>query len=129
MNPVYAPEVQTRHLSGAALDYFAAQIEGVDVSQGLTDDERYSTRPELAYPIILRENIRVGPEMVVGHTESQREIVHYTGLWRADADYNPQLCRFRYSVTGITPLEAAMRCHVLRRIGERVILPPNLPKD
>lgn len=97
--------MKTSELIGSALDWAVAKCEGVDVSQGLTDDEYYSTDWAQGGPLIEREKL----ELHINKTEG----------WSAFADKQV------YGI-GSTPLISAMRCYVASKLGNDVEIPEEL---
>ena len=99
-------KIKTSELTGAALDWAVAECEGVNTSQGLTDDERYSTNWAQGGPIVDRE----GLSWHCGNKSS----------WHAYAYGRAE------NVSGPTPLIAAMRCYVASKLGDEVDVPEEL---
>ena len=93
--------MKTSELTGAALDWAVAKCEGVDLTHGLTDDERYSTNWAQGGPIIEREGMGVFK-------------LGYVRGWASGFQSGP------------TPLIAAMRCHVASKLGDEVEIPEEL---
>ena len=99
-------KVKTSALTGAALDWAVAQLEG----EGAIKRWNFNNyKPSLAWeqggPIIERERIE-------SHWHIPLE------MWAAQHDVN-----LRY---GPTPLIAAMRCYVASKLGEEVEVPVEL---
>lgn len=95
------------------IDWLVAKIEGVDLTGGLTDDERYSTSWALGGPIIERKEIDI---------ERYRNDP-YVKTWFATQMHNPANTEVQ---RGETPLIAAMRCHIVGELGEEVEIPKGL---
>ena len=93
--------MKTSALTGAALDWAVAKCEGVDLTHGLTDDERYSTNWAQGGPIIEREGMGVFK-------------LGYVRGWASGFQSGP------------TPLIAAMRCYVASKLGDEVEIPEEL---
>ena len=93
--------MKTNELTGAALDWAVAKCEGVDLTHGLTDDERYSTNWAQGGPIIEREGMGIFK-------------LGYVRGWASGFQSGP------------TPLIAAMRCHVASKLGDEVEIPEEL---
>ena len=105
--------MKTSELTGAALDWAVAKIEGreFEAPESFLDyyDEggmRYSTDWAFGGPIIEREVIQLTPD-------------EYTGTWSAYMTNEGE----PYDYTGPTPLIAAMRCFVASRLGDDVDVP------
>lgn len=103
-------KIKTSELTGAALNWAVAKCEGVDVSHGLTDDERYSTNWAQGGPIIDRKKIGVAP-LHEGNKKWASGIMHEFSM---------------YTAMGPTPLVAAMRCYVASELGDEVEVPEEL---
>jgi hypothetical protein len=101
--------MNTKELTGTALDWAVAQCEGFDNGDWLPD---YSTDWAAGGPIIEQEKIGL----------------HYgDGTWGVDAgrwEANHPNCL--YVEGGDTPLIAAMRCYVASCLGDEVQLPEEL---
>ena len=93
--------MKTSGLTGAALDWAVAKCEGVDLTHGLTDDERYSTNWAQGGPIIEREGMGVFK-------------LGYVRGWASGFQSGP------------TPLIAAMRCYCCAVLGDEVEIPEEL---
>jgi len=112
-------KIKTAELTGAALDWAVAKCEGVDISEGLTDDERYSTNWALGGPIIEREINKVSRNLggsfsaQIRHTMSHPLVAH------------PVLAGWT-NASGPTMLIAAMRCYIASKLGEEVDVPEEL---
>jgi hypothetical protein len=96
--------IKTSELTGAALDWAVAAINGDGVKYGA---KPYSTDWGQGGPIIEREDIGTWPS----------ERIDHEGEWGA---------RITYIVYGPTPLVAAMRCYVASKLGDEVEIPKEL---
>lgn len=112
-------KVKTFELTGAALDWAVANIEGdFTESNKQTKEENalrflehykdlnYSTSWAQGGPIIEREGMR----LCVG----------------SDGTWDAELCEFDILEQGPTPLIAAMRCYVASKLGDTVEIPEGL---
>lgn len=109
--------IKTKDLTGTALDWAVAEAQGVQISVVLPND----------YPHVLRfkngnrwENYHPSTNWEQGGAIIQREMLGIMPIsdasWRAgDVD--------GANGFGLTPLEAAMRCHVAAQAGEEVDIP------
>lgn len=100
-------QINVAQATSAQLDWLVAICEGVDVSEGLTDDERYSATAALMWPIIQREVISI-------HSPSGEP----TRDWVAT--------RGRVHQWGADGLIAAARCYVASKMGLTVEVPEEL---
>ena len=117
--------MKTSELIGAALDWAVAKCEGAYYPSVDTDIDgtirvnyggmypEWSTDWAQGGPIIEREWIEVVPFP----NESDEDM-----RWKATQHDLPM----RVSMTGPTPLIAAMRCYVASKLGDDVTLPPEL---
>lgn len=105
--------MKTENLIGATLDYWAAIANGHDVSKwGMVPmDAWYSSRWEIAGPIIERERLQIS------YMPSDAE--HDVPRWYANP-YPPLDATGGNSRVGRTALEAAMRCYVAIKFGDEV---------
>lgn len=101
-------KVKTSELTGAALDWAVAKSEGCK-GNFTVDGYSPSTKWSQGGPIIEWEMIKLVP-----HTDA---------LW--DAMYRDQ----NIPNDGPTPLIAAMRCYVARKLGDEVDVPDDLVWD
>lgn len=107
-------KIKVKETSGLVLDYLVTKCEGF-----LCDYEYngqlapYSSSWAIAGPIIEREQIDVGCYDPYG-----------VG-WRAttQADYTRTPDRYYNTMFGSTPLVAAMRCYVAKKMGDEVEIP------
>jgi len=125
--------MKTSELTGAALDWAVAKIEGVDVNvDNLYDpptphgavlrlgnddgDEEYLYQPSTDWaqggPIIERESMAL-------HMEAPRE--WHALQWWDDTDGAGYI-----SMKGSTPLIAAMRCYVASKLGYEIEIPEEI---
>lgn len=112
--------IKAKELIGTALDWAVAKCEGVDLSGGITDDERYSSEWSQAGPIIEREHIEV---YWVGN--SARAAIRYNE--KVETSAGLQVSSDVYvSYPGPTPLIAAMRCYVASKMGDEVEIPEEI---
>lgn len=102
-------KIQTKELTGAALDWAVAWCQQVDVSEGLTDDERYSTNWAQGGPLKEREGIVSGPSV-------KGDFFAFKPVKGADS----------IRAFGPTELVAAMRCLVAVKLGDVVEVPDEL---
>lgn len=113
-------KVKTTELTGAALDWTVAKVEGVSfVDMGYCDvpilyavqAHQYSpsTRWELGGPIIERERI-----------DTISEMNHWEGFKISNGIH------LRTRSKGPTPLIAAMRCYVAFKLGDEIDIPEDL---
>jgi hypothetical protein len=98
--------MKTSELSGAALDWAVAMIEGYTLNPATRSSAwiAYSTDWAQGGPIIEREEIAI--------------FLEYPKEWGA-TDGN-------YSKGGDTPLVAAMRCYVASKMGDTIDIPKEL---
>jgi len=96
--------MKTTKLIDSTLDWAVAKCEGVTLTHGLTDDERYSTDWAQGGPIIEREKLNIEPISNINGDQWVSD-----GVW-----YGP------------TPLIAAMRCYVASKLGDKVEIPEEL---
>lgn len=108
-------KIKVSETTGAALDWLVAKCEGlpVDALPGLSVQSSanwpmYSTDPAQGHPIIEREGINIGTNCPTGWAAHKRMGMRATGGF------------------GPTPLIAAMRCHVISKMGETVEVPEGL---
>lgn len=136
-------KVRTNELTGAALDYVVAKLQGhswrcpwilqKDGLRAWLSYEQAWGNPHPEYtqdwseggPIIEREG------MHLSQTRSNDEVapgvfhLNPTG-WRAAIDYSVLLMSYNHSLTGPTPLVAAMRCYVASKLGDEIEIPDEL---
>jgi hypothetical protein len=105
--------MKTQKLAGKALDWAVAKCEGLEVSVAHEDWHWYSTDWAQGGAIIEREGM--GVWMYQWNEQGEPE----AGWYAEDKDGD-------HVRTGTTPLEAAMRCYVASKLGDKVELPPNL---
>lgn len=109
-------KVKTGDLSGQALDWAVAKIDGD--SFGVPGKD-YSPSADWAQggPIIEREKITVAPGFDWHYSARFRALAgKYAGLENPSA----------FWVCGYTLLEAAMRCYVVSRLGNEIEIPDEL---
>jgi hypothetical protein len=106
--------MKTSELSGPALDWAVAKLEGIDLfeTEGWVypeDGGRAPYKPSTDWsqggPIIEREKITL--------------VVYWNGLWVAEPEE-------AHESVGETPLIAAMRCFVKRKLGDEIDIPEEL---
>jgi len=106
--------MKTSELSGPALDWAVAKCEGrrepelinnFHVAWYTWGNVRYSSNWAHGGPIIEREKITL--------------VVYWNGLWVAEPEE-------AYESVGETPLVAAMRCFVKRKLGDEIDIPEEL---
>lgn len=100
--------MKTQYLLGDDLDRAVAELEGVNMRYGLTEDERYSTDWAHGGPIIERELI------CIDAGDGSFAPLRKWAAWKANDVPTKQGEEFY----GTTPLIAAMRCYVASRRGE-----------
>ena len=99
-------KIKTSELTGAALDWAVAKGEGHDMDYfQVVDAYSPSTDWALGGPLIEREKIAL--------------VVYWDGRWVAEPEEAVES-------VGPTPLTAAMRCLVARKIGDEVEVPEEL---
>ena len=116
--------LKTSELIGAALDWAVAMCEGCNLQYGLTDDERYSTNPQHAWPIIDREKVGTSydHDWIYDPTSTDPDDIADNGdRWLAEIA-QPKHC----GEYGPTSLVAAMRCYVASKLGDEVDVPEGL---
>lgn len=104
--PTKMVKIKLSEATDTQLDWLVAKCEGVDVSEGLTDDERYSTNPALMQPIMEREGIATCKPNSKGWLAHNYLFGHY--------------------ISGRTMLIAAARCYVAGKMGLIVEVPEEL---
>lgn len=135
-------QIKTSELTGTALDWAVAKCEGREPShyKGVVRATAHPDCPNsppifgpvLNYssdwsqggPIIDREDIQVGPNMVAETTESKQEIYRKHGCTarsKTTAYWKTPIRTY-----GETPLIAAMRCYVASKLGDTVEVPDEL---
>lgn len=144
--------MKTAELTGAALDWAVAQAEK-DSDEGIFYDEDYDSmgfydhddvfcpyQPSSSWaqggPIIERENITV---IRANSTYQERKNIPQwfaeTSQWvghAADESYEHQSMEPTFMISedggyyGTTPLEAAMRCYVASKLGDKIEIPEEL---
>ena len=100
--------IKTSELTGPALDWAVAKLEGDLVPTGgvmIQTWPYYSTDWSQGGPIIEREKITL--------------VVYWNGLWVAEPEE-------AHESVGETPLIAAMRCFVKRKLGDEIDIPEEL---
>ena len=100
--------IKTAKLTGTALDWAVAKIEGVLFPRSIP---KYSSDWAQGGPIIEREKIRLDCEWSDGP---------WKGCCKIDGE--------TWWVEGETPLIAAMRCYVISKLGDEVDIPEELLK-
>lgn len=121
-------KIKTSELTDAALDWAAAKCEGrlpASYDDWKQTWPHYSTDWAQGGPLLEREHIVVSPALVVGTSETGRDVCQVVG-WKASKDYNAHLCRYRFEANGPTPLIAAMRCFVTSKLGDEAEVPEEL---
>lgn len=111
--------IKTDDAAEAALNWLVAKYEGVawlyERLDGVTPPGACYTRDhQLAEPLIEREGIRVREGSPLYFPKGNERGYLYERLWIADKSQ------------GSTPLIAAMRCFIVRRIGNIVEIPAEL---
>ncbi len=114
-------KIQTKDLTGPALDWAVAKCEGIEWENGDLDAAEYGPgfRPSVDWahggPIIEREGMVLHP---------------YNNGWVAgiDVSENPAKSLWAARSKGPTPLVAAMRCYVMR-LGHEIEVPQELSKE
>lgn len=116
-------EIKTSNLAGSQLDWAVSLAEGLTADHVIEFDEfdqpfyngpRYSERWHEGGPIIEREGIEL------------KRGLGSPRLWSAFAyDWAGNVLRST-GMTGGTPLIAAMRCYVARKLGSKVVIPVEL---
>lgn len=112
--------MKTNELTGAALDWAVAEAEGyfakdmASVRDGVVDVFYFDTySPSIDWAqagvIIERERISISPR------DGYWEALYHDNLFQEDGS--------DYFQMGATPLVAAMRCYVARKLGDEVQLP------
>ncbi len=107
---------KTSELSGSALDWAVAKLEGVEFTDEASPyaHELMMFAPSTDWaqggPIIERERIGVVPDP------------EDFSVWIASV-YEPD---WKFNRTGPTPLIAAMRCYVASKLGDEVEVPDEL---
>ena len=141
------PKIKTAGLIGPALDWAVAKCEGKTHFSRLPSSKRYyspSTNGTQARPIIEREEIsiiRVNDDWGVdekGFCDMQQRIP----VWCAtdgqmgtetstEHQHHDEMFQIYESevVYGPTPLVAAMRCYVARKLGKEIDIPDELLED
>jgi hypothetical protein len=110
--------MKTSELTGAALDWAVAQAEGVEiriVDRQIVWPEDYSPSTDWGHGGVIIEREGMGVWMYQWNEQGEPE----AGWYAEDKDGD-------HVRTGTTPLEAAMRCYVASKLGDKVELPPNL---
>lgn len=103
-------KIKTSELVGNALDWAVATANGEDISEGLTDDERYSTNWAQGGPI--KSANRISTE------------IKHDGWWVAciyDLNDDRTFIHLDHD-----ELVAAMRCYVASKLGDEVEIPGEL---
>jgi len=100
--------MKTSELTGAALDWAVANCESVEIIVRQENWDWYSSSWEQGGPIIERERIEIG-----AHEPKDIEWVA-RDYWREN------------TMTGPTPLIAAMRCYVASKLGDDIEIPEEL---
>lgn len=113
-------KIKTSELTGAALDWAVAKCEGrKDNDFGWWwDNYKPSTNWAHGGPIIEREQINLNK---VGRSAKDAMAPH-PECWAAHIDGV-------YCTYGLTPLSAAMRCHVASKLGDEVEIPEELTNE
>lgn len=123
--------IPTHELTGAALDWAVAKIEGEAVSLWTADPKTDKRRPHACRyshdwaqggPIIEQHQICVLPPIVrrIGAERHAFPVEYWRAMSRRDE--NDAATHGR----GPTPLVAAMRCYVAARLGDCVDVPQEL---
>lgn len=126
--------VKTKYLSGKALDWVVARIEGVEYSDVTTYNgigqefppTHYSTNWDLAGPIIEREHIDIRHTFTRGRyrtSESTDAVNASIYLPNGSTQFEPSEVVHEY---GETPIIAALRCFVASILGDEVEVPEEL---
>lgn len=102
-------KIQTKELTGMPLDWAVAWCQHVDMSEGLTDDERYSTNWAQGGPLKEREGIVSGPSV-------KGDFFAFKPVKGADS----------IRAFGPTELIAVTRCYVTSKLGDVVEVPDYL---
>jgi hypothetical protein len=100
------------------IDYLVARGPGTDLSDGLTDDERYSTDPSRMWPLI--EQHRISTVIDQGDDYWQAVVNACSGSM-----FGPGIAGDCYS-EGPTSLVAAARCYIRSLYGKEVEVPDEL---
>jgi len=117
-------QIKTSELSGAALDWAVAKVEGKALVDGCLftkdpDDEQVLFSPSTNWsqggPIIERKWLDITP----WPNESDEEL-----RWQCKQHDSIDCVAF-----GPTPLIAAMRCYVASKLGDTVDVPDELAKE
>lgn len=106
--------MKTRELTGKALDWAVARVEGDQLPTGGVMTQtwpRYSCDWALAGPIMEIERISVYDRTIHADVSDH---------WCAE------MMKVAGSVQGPTPLVAAMRCHLVGKVGLEIDLPQEL---
>lgn len=103
-------KTEVSKLTNDQIDWAVAVLQGVDLWPGLTDDERYSTRPELAMPIIEKYDIALQTIHNTGH----RQVL----LTNEDGRV--------FWAEGVTYIVAAMRVYIKSVYGDTVDIPEGI---
>jgi hypothetical protein len=108
--------IKTSELTGPALDWAVAKLEGDLVPTGgvmIQTWPHYATNWDQGGPIIEREHIELGTQYSLKMAVMLTRAVMHTG---ANSLYQ----------LGPTPLIAAMRCYVASKLGDEVDVPEAL---
>lgn len=114
-------KIKTSELSGAALDYVAAKLEGDLVPTGgafaVHNWAEYSTQWAYGGPIIERERLQI----------SYQSNGKFAGQWGCNNWHTNRRGELVPGTQyGPTPLIAAMRCFVASKLGDKVAVPEEL---
>ena len=110
--------MKTSELTGAALDWAVAKLEGDMVPDGgvmIQTWPFYSSDWSQGGPIIEREKIDLRWDVTLENTDG-----HWIAEWWPDEEDDSRIWGF---CSGPTPLIAAMRCYVASKLGDEVEVP------
>ena len=130
-------KVKISELTGAALDWAVAKCEGRGIEfddprdpwltrDGISDQPLHSYTPSTDWaqsgPIIEREIFKLFRNVGGRFTaQIKKRVPYYSPTYDADIGRDEVM-----SVSGETPLIAAMRCYVASKLGDEVELPTEL---
>jgi hypothetical protein len=109
--------MRTSELSGAALDWAVAKCEQFDNGDWLPD---YSTDWAHGGPIIEREKISV---IWMQFSRKQYWLASIDKVRHEHEMFDGIDIPYEHEMRGANPLETAMRCYVLSKLGDEVQLP------
>ena len=113
--------VKTSDLSGAALNWAVAQAQGEGGIWFFAPHWEPSTDWAQAGPIVEREGIALSATPYDGWRAYLADEIYFL--------HGPATYKWKHRQTGPTPLIAAMRCYVARKLGDEVDVPVELIEE